>query len=302
MPFEQDFVLSFEMFPPKTEEGFQHLEEKIQQLNRLKPKFFSVTFGAAGSTQPQTPRVVQNLVANHIAAVPHISCINMTKQHITALLHQYRALKVQQLIVIRGDYPADNPCTQKDFEHASDLVAYIRDTTGDYFHIIVAAYPEFHPQAKSPQWDLKNFKRKVDAGANSAITQYFFNSDSYFRLLENCDKLNITVPITPGIMPIMDYNKLLKFSTACGAEVPLWIRKYFENGHKKDESYLNQCGIEIVTQLCQKLVVAGVKGLHFYTLNHVEPVATIVNNLGASQACAGQLSKIDHDYVESRFL
>lgn len=289
MPSKSDLIFSFEMFPPKTEEGFQHLEEKSRQLNALKPRFFSVTFGAAGSAQPQTQRVVRHLVANNIPAVPHISCINMTKHHITNLLHEYTGLGIKQLVVIRGDYPDDHQHSHDDFKHASDLVAYIRNTTGNHFHITVAGYPEFHPQAKSPEFDLKKFKDKVEAGANSVITQYFFNSDAYFHFLENCDKLNINIPVIPGIMPIADYNKLMKFSAACGAELPLWMRKFFES-HSDDANYTKKFGIEIVTKLCQSLISNGVKGLHFYTLNQVEPTATIVHNLGISTARADQLN------------
>jgi methylenetetrahydrofolate reductase (NADPH) len=270
---------SFEIFPPATLEGFR---EKCQQFKKLEPNFISVTFGAAGTQQSRTLNVIQNLVANSMASVPHISCINMSKQKILALLHSYRHLGIKRLIVVRGDYPLKGSDTAlHDFNFAEELIRYIRATTGDYFHITIAAYPEFHPQAASPKSDLENLKRKITAGANSAITQYFFNSDAYFSFVDYCENLNINIAITPGILPITEYSKLLRFSNACGAEIPLWLNKRLEN-YSGDAASFKAFGIEITTRLCEQLLSRGVQNLHFYTLNQIEPVTTILKNLGLS--------------------
>lgn len=273
-------VISFELFPPNTPEGVHNLVKVHQELCQLKPKFFSVTFGAGGSAQTKTRDLVRQLVNNKVGTTPHISCIHMTKERVDEFLAEYARLGVNQLVVVRGDIPATEKEqeSKSDFQYANDLVTYIRKTTGDHFHITVAAYPEFHPQAENSLIDLDNFKRKIDAGANSAVTQYFFNSDSYFRFLDCCDQLNITIPIIPGIMPIGDYKKLLRFSELCGAEIPLWLRKRFVP-YENDPADSRELGIEIVTKLCERLLEAGIKAFHFYTLNQVNPTAIIINNL-----------------------
>jgi methylenetetrahydrofolate reductase (NADPH) len=270
--------ISFEVFPPKTEEGFSSLGSVCQQLKQLNPKYISVTFGAGGSTQTKTQAVVRHLVNNQIPSTPHITCIGMTRERISQLLDDYRQLGIERLVVIQGDLPANHQQMQHDFNYAAELVEYIRKTTGDHFHISVAAYPEFHPRAENPLVDLDNFKRKIDAGANSAITQFFYNSDAYMRFVESCDKIGIHIPIIPGIMPIDNYQKLNRFAATCGAEIPLWLRKRLET-HVDDPKSMREVGVEIVTKLCERLLAEGVQGMHFYTLNQLEPTTIILKYL-----------------------
>lgn len=279
MSFCQKFSFSFEVFPPKTKKGLEDLNQARQELSQLKPKYFSVTFGAGGSLQQQKSLdVVRQFVNDGIAATPHISCVNMTRQRLHDLLFEYKQLGIKQLLVIQGDLPNDNTQIEIEFNYASELIAAIRKMTGDYFHIIVAAYPEFHPRAISPALDIENFKRKIEAGANSAITQFFFNSDAYFRFIEACHKSSIRIPIIPGITPIMNYQKLMQFSTACGAEIPLWLHKHLKT-YRDDPISLQEIGIEFVSKLCQNLLQNGVKEFHFYTLNRAEPTHSIIQNL-----------------------
>ncbi len=278
MSFYQKFSFSFEVFPPKTKKGLDDLNQARQELCQLRPKYFSVTFGAGGSLQQKSLNMVRQFVTDGIAATPHISCVNMTHQRLQDLLYEYKQLGIKQLLVIQGDLPNNDTQIEIEFNYASELIAAIRKMTGDYFHIIVAAYPEFHPRATSPAMDIENFKRKIEAGANSAITQFFFNSDAYFRFIEACDKSCIRIPIIPGITPIMNYQKLMQFSTACGAEIPLWLHKHLKI-YSDDTLSLQEIGIEFVTKLCHSLLKNDVKEFHFYTLNRSEPTARIIQNL-----------------------
>lgn len=272
-------MISFEVFPPKTPQGFESLVQVCDDLNQFKPRYFSVTFGAGGAIQLNTQRTVERLVEQKITTTPHISCINMTKDRLNEILEKYLNYGIRHLVVIRGDYPDQTDEADSDFKYANHLVDYIRKTMGDRFHLTVAAYPEFHPQSENTATCLEHFKRKVDAGANSAVTQFFFNSDSYFRFMECCEKLNINIPIIPGIMPIHDYQKLLRFSEVCGAEIPLWLRKRFSTYGDDNES-IRKLGIEIVTKLCEQLLAGGAESLHFYTLNQLNPTKIIIENLG----------------------
>lgn len=280
MPFCQKFNFSFEVFPPKTKNGLHNLYLAQQELNKLKPNYFSVTFGAGGSLQEKSMDIVRQFSSHGISTTPHISCVNMTNQRLQSLLEEYKQLGVKRLLVIQGDLSTDklSLSLKNEFNYANELVEAIRRMTGDYFHLVVAAYPEFHPRSKSPITDVKNFRRKIEAGANSAITQFFFNTDAYFRFLEACAKFSINIPIIPGIIPIIDYNKLMNFSAACGTEIPLWLHKHLKL-YNSDPVSLKEIGIEFVTKLCNSLLMNGVNELHFYTLNQVEPTNTIIQNL-----------------------
>jgi methylenetetrahydrofolate reductase (NADPH) len=269
---------SFEFFPPKTEQGKVKLAATLDRLGALNPAYFSVTFGAGGSTQQGTFDTVQMIQAAGYEAAPHLSCIGSTRASIRAILDKYRQAGIRRIVALRGDMPSGMQ-EAGEFRYANELVAFIREQTGDYFHIEVAAYPEFHPQAPSAQADLQNFKRKIEAGANSAITQYFFNPDAYFHFIEDCEKLGIDVPIVPGIMPITNYTQLARFSDMCGAEIPRWIRKRLE-GFGNDREAIRAFGEEVVTELCHELLEAGAPGLHFYTMNQAGPTLAIWKNLG----------------------
>jgi methylenetetrahydrofolate reductase (NADH) len=269
---------SFEFYPPQTPEGAERLLATRKQLAMLKPEFFSVTFGAGGSTRDRTLETIQQIHAEGYAAAPHISCIGSTRENIRALLFTYKDMDIGRIVALRGDLPS-GMATTGEFQHANDLVAFIRAQTGEHFHIEVAAYPEFHPQARSPREDLINFKRKVMAGANSAITQYFYNADAYFRFVEECRKLGVTVPIVPGVMPIVKFSQLARFSDNCGAEIPRWMRKTLES-YGDDTASIQSFGLDVVTQLCERLLAGGAPGLHFYTLNQAGPSLEIWKRLG----------------------
>lgn len=270
--------LSFEFFPPRTEQSLLNLDQTAQALAALNPAFFSVTFGAGGSTQTLTLETVQRLRAlTHIASAPHISCIASTRKNILELLHLYQAQNIKRLVVLRGDLPS-GMVEPGEFRYANELVTFIREQTGDYFHIDVAAYPEFHPQAENAKRDLENFKRKVESGANSVITQYFYNPDGYFRFIESCQKMGINIPIVPGIMPITNYKQLARFSDGCGAEIPRWIRKRLAVFDKEKDS-LFDFGADVVSELCQHLLQGGAPGLHFYTLNKAEASLAILKKI-----------------------
>lgn len=270
---------SFEFFPPKTVEGVANLREARKSLAQFKPEFFSVTFGAGGSTRDRTMDTVFEIQGEGYAAAPHISCISSSKEEIRELLSAYQAKGIKRLVTLRGDVPSGE-VSAGDFKYANELVTFIRQETGDWFHIEVAAYPEFHPEAQSAAKDIANFKRKVEAGANSAITQYFYNADAYFRFLEACDQENIVVPIVPGIMPIYNYTQLARFSGVCGAEIPRWLRLRLE-AYGDDMASLRAYGADVVTEMCQRLIAAGVKNMHFYTLNQAGTIAKIIQNLPA---------------------
>ncbi len=269
---------SFEFFPPKTEEGRANLRTTTQQLAQLKPRFFSVTFGAGGSTRDGTYDAVHDIQTLGQAAAPHLSCVGSTRQNVRDILNGYKALGIRHLVALRGDLPSGS-VSPGELRHANELVEFIRAETGDWFHIEVAAYPEMHPQAKSMEQDLLNFKRKVDAGADSAMTQYFYNADAYFRFVDDCETLGIHIPIVPGIMPITNYQQLARFSDACGAEIPRWIRKRLE-GYGEDLDAIRAFGLEVTTDLCERLLSAGSPGLHFYTMNRAGPTALVWERLG----------------------
>jgi methylenetetrahydrofolate reductase (NADPH) len=271
-------ALSFEFFPPQTPEGAAKLIGVRQQLAARQPEFFSVTFGAGGSTQERTLETVLQIKAEGHAAAPHLSCVGSTRDNIRTLLNTYRDSGIHRIVALRGDLPS-GMASIGEFHYANELVEFIRAETGDHFHIEVAAYPEFHPQARSAQDDLRNFKRKIDAGANSAITQYFYNPDAYFRFVDAAAQLGVTAPIVPGIMPIVRFSQLARFSDACGAEIPRWMRKTLE-GYGDDVESVQAFGRDVVAQLCEKLIAGGAPGLHFYTLNQANASLEILQRLG----------------------
>ena len=270
-------LLSFEFFPPNTPEGVVKLRQTRQALSELDPEFFSVTFGAGGSTQEKTVGIVTEIAADGGQVAPHLSCIGATGTSITGLLDHYRSHDIRRLVALRGDLPS-GMVDRGEFRYASDLVTFIRRHSGDWFHIEVAAYPETHPQASSPQHDLDNFIRKVEAGADTAITQYFFNPDAYFDFVSRVRARGVTVPIVPGIMPITNYTQLARFSDTCGAEIPRWIRQRLAAYHD-DVASLRAFGHDVVTALCQTLIDRGVPGIHFYTLNQSGPSKAIWRSL-----------------------
>ncbi len=269
---------SFEFFPPKTPDGIEALRQTTAQLARHQPKFFSVTFGAGGSTREGTYNTVKDIQAQGQSAAPHISCIGSTRAELRALLAAYQALGIKRIVALRGDRPKDG-AADGELRHADELVAFIRAETGRHFHIEVAAYPEVHPEAPSPAADLQHFRRKIEAGADAAITQYFFNVDAYFRFVDDCEALGLAIPITPGIMPITNYKQLARFSDACGAEIPRWIRKRLE-AYGDDLDSIRAFGLDTVGELCQRLLQAGAPGLHFYTLNRAAPSSALWERLG----------------------
>ena len=272
-PSSSATLLSFEFFPPNTPEGAAKLRQARQLLCELKPEFFSVTYGAGGSTQERTIGIIAEIAAEGLQVAPHLSCIGATAGSITELLDLYREQGIRRVVALRGDLPS-GMVDRGEFRYASDLVAFIRKHSGDWFHIEVAAYPETHPQAASPMQDLDNFVRKVDAGADGAITQYFYNAAAYFDFVDRARARNINIPIVPGIMPITNYTQLARFSDTCGAEIPRWIRLRLA-GFNDDVDSLRAFGQEVVTSLCQTLVDAGVPGIHFYTLNQAGPSSAI---------------------------
>ena len=271
-------TFSFEFFPPKTPEGVEKLRSTWKQLAQLKPRFFSVTYGAGGSTQERTLGSVLEIIADGHEAAPHISCIGSTRADIAATLALYKSKGIKHIVALRGDLPS-GAASVGDLRYASELVAFIRETTGDHFSIDVACYPEMHPQARSPQDDVRNFKRKIDAGADSAITQYFFNADAYFRFVDECEALGVAVPIVPGIMPIGNFSQLARFSDACGTEIPRWLRLKMQ-GFGDDSASIRSFGLDVITELCDRLLSQGATGLHFYSMNQAGPVSTIWQRLG----------------------
>ena len=271
-------VFSFEFFPPKTPEGIEKLRATRKQLAQLNPAFFSVTYGAGGSTREGTLATVLEIRKAGSPAAPHLSCIASTRESLRDVIAQYRANDIRHIVALRGDMPS-GLAVSGEFRYASDLVRFIREETGDWFHVEVACYPEYHPQARRPQHDLAAFKAKVDAGADAAITQYFYNADAYFRFVEEVEAMGIDIPIVPGIMPINNFSQLARFSDACGAELPRWMRLKLE-GFGDDSASIKAFGLDVVTELCDRLLAAGAPGLHFYTLNQAGPASTIWQRLG----------------------
>ena len=273
-----DGIFSCEFFPPKTVEGMEKLRVTRRQLEQLKPRFFSVTFGAGGTTRDGTLSTVLEIKRDGFDAAPHLSCIGGTREGLGAILDEYKSNGIRKLVALRGDMPS-GMVEIGDFRFASELIGFIRERTGDWFHIEAACYPEVHPQARSPQDDLRNFKRKVDAGANSGITQYFFNADAYFRFRDECASMGMSLPIVPGIMPIANFTQLARFSDACGAEIPRWMRMKLQS-FGDDRASIRSFGLDVVTDLCDRLLSGGAPGLHFYTLNSAGLTSTIWQRLG----------------------
>ncbi|MDD5329764.1 MAG: methylenetetrahydrofolate reductase [NAD(P)H] [Sulfuricella sp.] len=271
-------IISFEFFPPKNPEGVEKLRATRQQLAQLNPEFFSVTFGAGGSTRDRTLETVIEIQQDGHKAAPHLSCIGSTKDNIRAILDEYKSHGIRHIVALRGDMPSGMACPGE-FRYANELVEFIRAETGDWFNIEVAAYPEYHPQAPTAQADLLNFKHKVEAGADAAITQYFYNADAYFHFVDECEAMGITIPIVPGIMPIGNFSQLARFSDACGAEIPRWLRLKLQ-GYGDDSASIRAFGLDVVTDLCEQLLKRGAPGLHFYTLNQAGPVSAIWQRLG----------------------
>jgi len=271
---------SFEFFPPQTPEGIEKLRATRRQLAQLKPAFLSCTFGAGGSTRDRTLETVLEIQGEGLPAAPHLSCIGSTRENIRAMLQRYQDAGIRRIVALRGDLPS-GMAAPGEFRYANELVAFIREQTGDWFHIEVAAYPEYHPQARSPQDDLRNFRRKVDAGATSAITQYFYNADAYDHFVDQARASGVTIPIVPGIMPIANFSKIARFSDACGAEIPRWIRRKFES-FGDDSAAVRSFGLDVVTAICDRLLAGGAPGLHFYTLNQAGLTTTIWQRLGLS--------------------
>ena len=283
-------AFSFEFFPPKTEQGIEKLRGVSQKLAGKNPCFFSVTFGAGGSTQERTLETVIEIKNNTgIDVAPHLSCIGSTRERIHQILNTYIDNGIHHLVALRGDMPSGMH-TPGEFRYANELVEFIRSETGQHFFIEVAAYPEFHPQAANADTDIRNFKRKVDAGADAALTQYFYNVDAYVAFVDNCERLGVAIPIVPGIMPITNYSNLVRFSDACGAEIPRWIRKRLE-GFGDDSASIKAFGLDVTTELCRKLLDIGAPGLHFYTMNQSGPTLTIWDNLGLSNDKSARASR-----------
>lgn len=283
-------VISCEFSPPRTEEGEAKLKTVREQLKQLDPAYYSVTFGAGGSTQEKTYDIVTDIQQHAgVPAAPHLSCIGSSRDAIKHLLKRYQDNNIKRIVALRGDRPSGMAGRVGDLNYANELVSFIRETTGDHFHIEVAAYPEYHPEARTATADLEAFQRKVAAGANSAITQYFYNDDAYYRLIEECTRRGIEIPIVPGIMPIGNFAQLARFSDICGSEIPRWLRWRLKELEDDRES-LRAYGLDIVTDLCERLLKSGAPGLHFYSLNQAELTLEIARRLGLVQTQATEVS------------
>ena len=283
--------LSFELFPPRTPEAAAKLPAVLSQLAALKPDYFSVTHGAGGSDQDGTYETLLTVVHHcGIEVAPHLTCIGSTRANISAQLDRYRAHGVKRIVALRGDLPATaySSAAPGEFRYAGELVKFIRETHGDWFRIEVAAYPEMHPQALGPGADFDHFCRKVEAGADAALTQLFYNPDAYFDFVDRCRKAGLTIPITPGIMPITGYANALRFCNNCGADMPRWVRLRLEE-LQFDKAALNDFGASVVTKLCETLLKSGVPGLHFYTINQAEPTVRLLKQLGLANATVSSL-------------
>jgi methylenetetrahydrofolate reductase (NADPH) len=269
---------SFEFFPARTDESAERLSKTVDVLAGLNPRYFSVTFGAGGGTRDKTFETVMNIrEKTNLPAAPHLSCIGFRRDEIKAILQTYKSAGIREIVALRGDLPSGSGF-HGELRYASELVELIREETGDYFHIEVAAYPEVHPQSQTANIDLQNFKRKVDAGANGALTQYFYNADAYFRFVDECEREGIEIPIIPGIMPIINFTQLMRFSEACGAEIPRWI-VYRLRDFGDDRVSIKKFGVEVATELCRQLLDQGAPGLHFYTMNQHDACTQIWDNL-----------------------
>lgn len=271
--------ISFEFFPTKTEAGHEKLLKTAEKLASYNPEFFSCTYGAGGSTRDRTLNTVLQLDREtQIPTAPHLSCVGDSLEDLRELLQLYKEADIKRIVALRGDLPSGMGMAAGELRYANELVELIRKETGDHFYIEVAAYPEMHPQAQNFETDLQNFARKVQAGSDSAITQYFFNADCYFYFVERARKLGIDIPIVPGIMPITNYVRLARFSDSCGAEIPRWIRKQLE-AYGDDLASIQAFGEEVISKMCERLIEGGAPGLHFYTLNQAEPSLAIWDNL-----------------------
>ena len=270
--------ISIEFFPPQTPEGVDKLRAVRAELAPLNPAFFSVTYGAGGSTRERTFAIVREIASEGFDAAPHLSCIGSTRESIREILAEFKAAGIRRIVALRGDLPS-GMAEAGEFRYANELVEFIRAETGDHFSLEVAAYPEWHPQARYPQDDLAAFVRKVKAGANSAITQYFYNADAYFHFVDEVRALGVDIPIIPGIMPIGSFSKLARFSDACGAEIPRWMRRKFE-GFGDDSAAIRAFGLDVVSELCQRLLAGGAPGLHFYAMNQSAQTLEICQRLG----------------------
>ena len=273
--------ISIEFFPPQTPEGVEKLRATRAELAKLQPEFFSVTYGAGGSTRERTFAIVREIASEGFDAAPHLSCIGSTRESIREILAEFKATGVRRIVALRGDLPS-GMAEAGEFRYANELVEFIRAETGNHFSLEVAAYPEWHPQARSPKDDLDAFARKVKAGANSAITQYFYNADAYFHFVDEARALGVDIPIVPGIMPIVGFTKLARFSDACGADLPRWMRKKFES-FGDDSDSIRAFGLDLVTELCERLLKGGAPGLHFYSMNQSALTCEICRRLGLPQ-------------------
>jgi methylenetetrahydrofolate reductase (NADPH) len=275
----QERRYSFEFFPTKTEAGHEKLMNVARQLATYKPDFFSCTYGAGGSTRDRTLNTVLQLDGDvKVPTAPHLSCVGDSKAELRELLNLYKSSGIKRIVALRGDLPSGMGMASGELRYANDLVSFIREETGDHFHIEVAAYPEMHPQARNFEDDIANFVRKAKAGADSAITQYFFNADCYFYFVDRVRKLGVDIPVVPGIMPITNYSKLARFSDACGAEIPRWVRKQLE-AYGDDTDSIQAYGEQVITEMCERLLQGGAPGLHFYSMNQAEPSLAIWKNL-----------------------
>ena len=273
--------ISFELFPPRTPEGVAKLPAVISRLAELQPDYFSITYGAGGSDQEGTYETMMTVVQHTgVEAAPHLTCVGSTRSHIAALLDRYRQAGVKRIVALRGDLPATamSPSAPGDFHYANELVSFIRENHGDFFKIEVAAYPEMHPQAPNPGVDFENFRRKVEAGADGALTQLFFNAESYFHFMDRCDKAGIRIPVIPGIMPITGFANTVRFCTGCGADLPRWVRLRLEE-LQDDKPGLLDFGLGVITRLCETLLRGGAPGLHFYTINQADPTLRLCQSL-----------------------
>ncbi len=276
-------TLSLEFFPPRTDAGMEKLKNVITELSPMNPEYISVTYGAGGTTQEKTMETVSYLQQHtNFSAAPHLTCVGATEDSINALLDQYQALGIDRIVALRGDLPS-GMMDPGEFKYASDLVKFIKDTRGEAFKLEVAAYPETHPQARNCDIGMKWFKHKVEQGADAAITQYFFNIDSYLYFVDNCERNGIDLPIVPGIMPITNYENLIRFSEGCGAEVPRWLKCRLES-FEDDKESLIAFGKDVVMDMCQKLLDAGAPGIHFYSMNQTQPVLDIAQSLTFKEA------------------